>query len=447
VMVFKLTTRFTRQLISGAGADAGGGPSAMLAPTLLAGVLAAASFALSRGFISDNGLGYSEGLMTALVLIAIDRHLDGARRQAFIVGFGAALDRPELWLFWGPYGLYLWWTDHGARKLVAALFVLVPALWFLPELWGSGHLFRGVQRASHPRSNSAAFASCPVCTEFTQHAWGAILERIKVIAIITMAVAGVGLWRSRGTWWRALRERRAVAEPADRARAAVLLTGALGFLWWFGIAVETQLGFSGNDRYLVLGAALVTITGAIGWGWFAFGVARLVRRIATSGPLRSLIGDDAVQRRRLLARVSSWSVAVGAGALFVAIPPWLGAKVSATHRALVYQARLRADMSKLVTQLGRGNILRCGTVMTEGFQVPMLAWNLHVHTLVIEASPPSYAARGAPPAVIFQTRAQRNASLLPHVYYWATQPGVHYTLVAHDRTFRVFANCQGRVTL
>jgi hypothetical protein len=121
--------------------------------------------------------------------------------------------------------------------------------------------------------------------------------------------------------------------------------------------------------------------------------------------------------------------------------------VPATHRALVYQARLRADMSKLVTQLGRANILRCGPVMTEGFQVPMLAWNLHVHTLAIEASPPSYAARGAPPAVIFQTRAQRNASLLPHVYYWATQPGAHYTLVAHDRTFRVFANCQGRVTL
>ena len=56
--------------------------------------------------------------MTALVLIALDRHLDGAPRQAFAVGFFAALDRPELWLLWGPYGLYLWWKDPGARKLV-----------------------------------------------------------------------------------------------------------------------------------------------------------------------------------------------------------------------------------------------------------------------------------------------------------------------------------------
>ena len=46
--------------------------------------------------------------------------------------------------------------------------------------------------------------------------------------------------------------------------------------------------------------------------------------------------------------------------------------------------------------------------------------------------------------MIFQTRAQRNATLLPVVHTW---PNVHYQLVAHVRTFRVYANCAGKVTL
>ena len=83
-------------------------------------MIAAGSLVNSGGFISDNALGYSEGFATALALIAVDSYLDGRRRAAFAVGFFAALDRPELWFFWGPYGLYLFWRDPGARRLVVA---------------------------------------------------------------------------------------------------------------------------------------------------------------------------------------------------------------------------------------------------------------------------------------------------------------------------------------
>ena len=101
-------------------------------------------------------------------------------------------------------------------------------------------------------------------------------------------------------------------------------------------------------------------------------------------------------------------------------------------------------MSKAVAKLGASRILACGSVMTEGFQVPMLAWNLGVHTLQVEASPLSVSNPGPPPNVIFQNRAQRNAHLLPVVRAWK---GVHYQLVAHVRTFRVYSSCAGRVTL
>jgi hypothetical protein len=82
--------------------------------------------------------------------------------------------------------------------------------------------------------------------------------------------------------------------------------------------------------------------------------------------------------------------------------------------------------------------------MTEGFQVPMLAWNLDVHTARVEASPSSTKQPGTPPNVIFQNRAQRNAHLLPVVGAWK---GVRYKRVTHVRTFRVFAQCANKVTL
>ncbi|MBV9417524.1 MAG: hypothetical protein JO363_21240, partial [Solirubrobacterales bacterium] len=198
VMVFKIAWRLTRDLLAGLDGFRG---RLWLIPPAMAGLIAAGSVVNSGGFISNNALGYSEGLATALGLIAVDSYLDGARQRAFIVGFFAALDRPELWFFWGPYGLYLFWRDPGARKLVVGLFALIPVLWFLPELWGSGHLLRGVNRAQHPRSNSAAFASCPVCTVFKKEAWPAVLNRVKIPGIIGLFAAAFGLWRTRNAWW------------------------------------------------------------------------------------------------------------------------------------------------------------------------------------------------------------------------------------------------------
>ena len=430
-MVFKLSVRLTRQLATRfTAATTGLDRVTALGPALLAGLIAAIGLAFSGGFISDNALGYSEGLMTALVLIAVERHLDGKPRQAFAIGFAAALDRPEIWLFWGPYGLYLWWKDPGGRRLVIGLFVLIPVLWFLPEYWGSGHFFRGVTRAQQPRSNSPAFAKCPFCTELVDHAWPTILLRIKVVAAIAVAVAGVDLWRgwrSTGTAF--------LSSAWARAEAAVAVMGIAGLAWFVVIAVLTQAGFSGNNRYLVLGSALIEIAGAVGWGWAALALATGVRRTVRPGPGA---GD------RLRGQVSNWSAVVVVGACFLLLPSWVGGNlidIPRTHHALVYQAKLREDVTRVVDDYGgAAKLRRCGTVMTEGFQVPMVAWTLGVHTLDIEASPAAGAPPPPAPNVILQTRAQSNSTLLPIVHAW---PNVHYRYAGHVRTFRLFTNCRG----
>jgi hypothetical protein len=421
VMVFRLAYRLTAELrrLRGDGAAPGAVVSA-LAP-LLGGAIAGGSLINSPGFITDNALGYSEGLAVALLLIAVDRGLAGSRRQAFAIGFLAALDRPELWVFWGAYGLYLWWKEPGSRRLVVGLALMIPVLWFLPELWGSGQLFRGLTRAQHPRPNSAAFASCPVCTVFKQEAWQSLLNRVKIAGIVALAAAAWGLWRTRSSWWR----RR--LPIAARARIAVLALGLFGLIWWLGIAVETQDGFSGNRRYLVLGTACLAIVGGVAWGWLATTVGALARGLSA----------------RALALPAGATLATG---LFLAVPPWIGRHVVSlprAHRALVYQAHLRQDLTAAIGESGGpAALLRCGTVMTEGYQVPMVAYQLGVHTLRIEQPPPTIV--GPPwPNVILQTRAQSNSTLLPlapQIIAWEHE-GAHYKLVARVGTFRVFSTC------
>jgi hypothetical protein len=439
VMVFRMSFRLTRQIGSYfTSASTGVSPLIGLAPALMAGLIAAIGLTLSGGYISDNALGYSEGLATAVILIAVERHLEGKPRQAFALGFFAALDRPEIWLFWGPYGLYLFWKDAGARKLVIGLFVLIPILWFLPEYWGSGHFLRGVNRAQHPRSNSLAFAHCPFCSELVDAAWPTILLRIKVAAAVLVGVVAflvVRLWRGSGSGSESRWDR--LRAPQTRAQTAAALAGVMGLAWFVVIAIMTQIGFSGNNRYLVIGSALVEVCGAVAFGWAGQEIGNLLAGLVRRGR-SAASGGGGVTQPAWLAGVA----VVGLG--FALLPSWVGGNlidVQRTHRALVYQAHLRQDVTKIVRESGgAAKLLRCGTVMTEGFQVPMVAWTLGVHTVDIEAPPAAGAPPGPAPNVILQTRAQHNATLLPIVHSW---PNVHYTEVAHVRTFNLFTACRG----
>jgi hypothetical protein len=430
VMVFRISLRLTRQ-IGSYFVRPEGEPSVLLAwlPGLLAGTVAAIGLALSGGYISSNALGYSEGLATAAILIAVERHLDGKPRQAFAVGFLGALDRPEIWLFWGPYGLWLFWKDPGARKLVIGLFALIPILWFGPEYWGSGHLLRGATRAQHVRSNSLALTKCPFCSELKDAAWPTVLLRIKVAAI--MLVLGVAYVLGRG--WR--RQGRALlSDPAVRAQSVAAFAGLLGVVWFVVIAVMTQIGFSGNNRYLVIGSALVEVCGAVAWGWAATELGSLLARWLPRG--RGATGRGAASLACGLAGV------VIAGLAFLELPNWIGRNlidISRTHHSIVYQAKLRTDVTRIVARHGGAKkLLDCGSVMTEGFQVPLVAWTLGVHTLDVQGPPPAGAEPGEAPNVILQTRAQTDAALLPILHAW---PDVHYTYVGSVRTFRLFEHC------
>jgi hypothetical protein len=442
-MVARLSYRLTRR-VGGLHAatiaePAAGGGLVAIAPALLAAAIGAVSLALtaSGGFVSSNALGYSEGLATALLLIAIERHLDGRPRQAFAMGFLVALDRPEIWLFWGPYGLWLMWKDPGTRVIVVGSAVVVLLAWFVPVKLGCGSFGCSTARALHPRSNSLAFASNPFEAELSQAAWPTMLLRIKIVAALLVAAVAAVLWRARAGGGSA-----ALWTVPSRARMTAALMAVAGLAWFVVIATMTQIGFSGNNRYLVLGSAMVDIAGAVGFGWAATEIAALLARpLRRGGEAGAASGGAAGSGPS--SGITRWAAVALTALVFMFGPNWIGANlisIPRTHGSLVYQAHLRTGVAALVARYGgAAKVLACGSVMTEGFQVPIVAWTLDVATPRIEAPPQNPERAGPAPNVILQTRDTRSASLLPFLSSW---PAVDYRYVGTSGPFHMFTHCR-----
>jgi hypothetical protein len=85
-------------------------------------------------------------------------------------------------------------------------------------------------------------------------------------------------------------------------------------------------------------------------------------------------------------------------------------------------------------------------VMTEGFQVPMVAWVLGVPTTRVEAPPAEGGAAHAQqaedaPNVVLQTRDTRSAHLLPLLSTW---PSVQYHYTGTAGPVHMFTHgCSG----
>src|SRR4051812_16580691 len=126
-----------------------------------AGLIAAVCLAVTTDFLRFAAVGDSEGLLVALLFAAMDLPLSGRRRAALWAAFGAALLRPESWPFVGLSALGVAWREPQLRRLVAAMTVGGLALWFGPELWGSGNALRAGERARDPNPNALAFADHP----------------------------------------------------------------------------------------------------------------------------------------------------------------------------------------------------------------------------------------------------------------------------------------------
>ena len=281
-----------------------------------AGIVAAAALTISFQFLRNAALGNSEGLLVALVLAGVERHLDGRRGTAFALGCAAALLRPEIWLFWVPYGLWLAWRDPRMRVRVGLAFGAIPLLWFVPEWVGSGHPFRAAERAREPLPDSPAFAEHPALEVF-ERSLEILAPPVLLFAAIALAI------RRPVLWW--------------MAGASVTLVVT--------VALMTEAGFSGNLRYVQLPAA----------------VACLLAGVAAS---------------RLLDRQRAVALVLLALSLPFMIEPvrLAGTDLQQARR----EGELYERLPDAIAVAGGPEAVRaCGGVYTGRFEVPVVAWELH----------------------------------------------------------------------
>ena len=194
-----------------------------------AAIVAATSVALCAGWWWHAAVGNGEGLFLALVLAAVDQALNDRHDRALALAVLAALLRPESWPFLALYGLWLWRSDPRLRTWLAAAAVAILALWFLPELWGSGDLLRSSERARIPNPGAPATKSFP--------AWESLRTALAIPFAPVLALA-------------LLSRRWLVVAP--------------GLAWIALVAIMAEGGYSGEARYALPGAALLAVAAGAG---------------------------------------------------------------------------------------------------------------------------------------------------------------------------------------
>ncbi|HTR70260.1 MAG TPA: hypothetical protein VMH41_08525 [Mycobacteriales bacterium] len=323
---------------------------------------------------ADQYLGYlfmrgmSEPMATAAVLAAIDNHLDGRRRVALGALVAAGLLRPEVWPFLFLYALWLAWPRTWRWRVAAAcLGIAVPLSWFMIDVVGAHQFFRSASAATHQSQGGPLLSREPGLATIRE-TWQLISPVVVTLFLLAVAVAIV-------RWWRT-------------GRAGPTIWFSAGAVSWLLVdAVLAQGHFAtGASRYLLPGAALACVVVGIF-------VADAVRWVA--GALHGRRG----------AAVATVAVAVVVAAVLV--PDMVTTARQVRQGALLGRRfeRLQSTLKQAVTLGGgRAAILRCGPVSTQNFQVPMVAWQLHLHLDQVQYTVPDPAdgtviAQGTTPRI------------------------------------------------
>jgi len=282
----------------------------------------------------------SDTMIAALSLAAIDSHLSGRPRWAFVLAALAALGRPEVWPFLALYSIWAWRAIPSMRWLIVAGIAVLLLLWFgIPALTSRSPFV----------SASNAFGS------------GRRLRSNRVFGTVDRFLdlheTPLELAALLSVCWAAVR------------RDRVTLTLAAGAAAWVVIEIAFSLhGWPGLGRYMFPAAAVMVVVAAVFVGRVLVEIPRLV-----AGRL---------DLPRALPAAALAGVAVVAVLVGTLVP-------SAVSRARIERRDLRAQrlrtkeinrLSGAVAHLGGAARLNvCGEPLSRLEYQTVLAWTLRVN--------------------------------------------------------------------
>ncbi|MGH2914485.1 MAG: hypothetical protein ACRDMX_05810, partial [Solirubrobacteraceae bacterium] len=286
----------------------------------------------------------SDPLIVTLCLAAIDAHMSRRPRLVFVLLVGAALGRPEAWVFVGAYALWTLRSIRRGRLLIVAGVLLIPAFWFvIPALTSHSWLIAG-KLALHQK------------TVIHGSKIAGVIDRFFGLTELPMqlaALAGVAL-----------------AIPR-RDRATLALTACV-IVWLLIEVAFAYHGWSAVDRYMIEPAAVMVVIAGVG-----------------VGRLLALAGGPAALRWTAIASVLAFAVALAPVARTRAREARVSYDNTHVHGREV--RRLEAVVKRIG---GPAAIKACGQPVTlVGFQ-STVAWVLGVNVGLVGYRPGLAIGRG-----------------------------------------------------
>ena len=344
-----------------------------------AGVVAVIALLFMQDWLFYMARGASEPVVAALTLWAIDRHLSGHPRTAYVLAFLATMNRPEFSPFLFLYAVYLWLKVPGSRVLAVTLLVLVPIAWFVPPWEISGNAFQAGSAALGGKGSPGT-------------AFNELKSSVGLMTWPVLILAGIGLgfacWRRQQT---------------------LMWLGIAAIAWALMVAVITQVAY-GLPRYLLPAAVIACVLA----GYAVVQIARLVGD--------RLGGSGGGHRGR-------WA-AVAAGALvLIATLPWSIPRVN----SLIQQGKDANQAAHYLNRLflaadrvgGAARVLPCKSsqVAVNHTMASALAWKLQVpeHRIrplmrdygFVFSAPHNQATGTTPPIVNAPARTIRTIAVVP----------------------------------
>jgi hypothetical protein len=272
----------------------------------------------------------SDPMIVSLCLAAVDCHLSGRPRAAFLCGVLASLGRPEAWPFLGLYSLWMWVRLPRTRWLVAGGLVAMALLWF------------GIPAISSRTPFVSASNALDSGRRLTSNQVGGTISRflgLHELPVELAALLGVAF-----SWLR-------------RDRVSLALTA--GVVVWVIVEIGFALhGWPGLARYMFEAGGMLTVLAGV------------------------CVGRLLVDRPRWPG-VPSWAGSLLVGVLVLSLVPAAISHAGVEHKDLREQRKRTAvinDLTRVIDSLGGPARLRaCGEPLTRLEYQTTLAYALRLN--------------------------------------------------------------------